>query len=462
MTKLNTFAAALVAAALLGLALFIQDSIRQETPSMIFDYDAPMQKFRLDADHHLEYWQWQRNPLAAKQGITWVVAGIGGPGGRIDYDTANILIAIFAEGAPIVDRVIVVQLRGHGVTNELDCYDDEPGDDCERRLLDSGIDPTQYHYLTYADDIIRLRRHLNISEWYVTGTSYSGRVASAMALLDASATRALLVDAPVSTIPSDTEIWSESTQLRLALRKFAEACVLLDTCLPGKRQTEKREQLQQFIDHFESPTAAVYGINHQRVSKREWAYGIFNLMYSDFDLLQEWMALHLAHPEGFSAGLMTNELYDLLRDAPATYGIAPFSDSDMVEYIPNKWTECNELTGESTFNFRDFGVYGSYPEMVDYCWTVPDLTALHGKTSSVPTIVTWSPFDPVITQADVKSYESIFTDLSTCHFMHPSHGIGDEEFAQLVTLLSEGSNRPLPSFCHDNVDATLDRLQLPD
>ncbi|MDN3648963.1 alpha/beta fold hydrolase [Reinekea marina] len=227
-----------------------------------------MQKFQVDEQSHIEFWQWQRHDLV-KPKNTWFIAGIGGPGGQIDSDIVDEFVSIFDQYATSVDQLIIGQIRGHGKSNELECLYNESYSACRKRIVDSGIDVTHYHFMTYAQDFNALRSHLNIDQWSIYGVSYSGRVAGAMLLTDSQNISAVLLDSPVSLFPEQT---TDAPIIQAkALYKFRAACLLIKSCLGNFSNRNKQKKLDQFIDNFEQSNVYMKGLNNVGLTKYLWS-----------------------------------------------------------------------------------------------------------------------------------------------------------------------------------------------
>jgi pimeloyl-ACP methyl ester carboxylesterase len=431
-----------------GLLILTSLTAKQEDEARYGDR-PPMLNFQLDNKSHLEYWRWQRDPNSQPQ-TTWVIAGIGGPGSRITDDLVHSFVAIFDLLSPMVDQLIVVQLRGHGATNELECHEGELLDACQNRVLNEGIDPTRYHYSVYAQDLIALRKHLSIESWFIYGPSYSGRVAASMALFDEEATSGLLLDSPISMQPGQSKRTLE--KYSFALYKFREACLVTRSCLGDRSDVKKRSDINNFITRFESTSTKIYGYNNTSITKYSWIQGLFTLMYAeDFDLVSQWMQLHIDHQNGFSESQVSEELLNVLKEYATMFSLSSASLVPTTKAMPYNFTQCNEATGDSTFEFLDYGVYGNETMMIHYCWPIFDYPLPNIQSSQIPIIITHKPFDPVIDQIDIDSYQTHFLNTQVCYVLKAGHTVNDDQMAQLITHLTEGNNS-LPPFCLNNVD----------
>ena len=135
----------------------------------------------------------------------------GGPGGSATADVEGWLEQPFLN-----DRdLILFDQRGTGWSEpSLNCIEMESGDEeeldaaqaCYERLLDEGIDLTQYNSLVSAADLDVLRQALGYDEWNLLGVSYGTRLALTVMRDHPQGIRSVILD---SVYPPEVDAYEE-------------------------------------------------------------------------------------------------------------------------------------------------------------------------------------------------------------------------------------------------------------
>ena len=394
--------------------------------------------FVIDEQSTVEYWVWQRQDMLPVNPVVWVMPGIGGPGGIIDDEAANTLIEIIK--SRYVDQIVIVQLRGHSLASELSCSTNLDFDECISLHQANGLDLTNYHYLQYAQDVIQLRKYLGIKQWHAWGTSYGGRVATAMAMLDPEGMSSLLLDSAIAFAPEDSpshlKIRSE------LLHKLYAACEVFDDCF--ENQNGSLEQLAQFIVDYETPSHQIYGVDFNPITKTDWIDTLTMLMYSEsYELAIEWVLMHINHPDGFLAENLSSDLrFDLVHMDAKSY-----NKKNQTWSINIHVTLCNESISQNTMALIDYGVYGSELDRATDCWPRKDWSNTQLNLPDIPVMIVHFPFDNVVTVEDAQSYLKYWPYAQWCTVLQKGHTLSPNNAAKLITNISV-NHAFAPNFCH--------------
>lgn len=220
-----------------------------------------------------------------KETYPLVVAGGGGPGGALGISEEN--KHTFDESAWVnwysstIDTgrdLILIDNRGVGSSvPRLDCYEvkeasleslgkQQTVDDvvkltresfgaCKKRLIESGIDISQYHIINAARDLEELRIGLAVDQLNIYGGSYGTRIALEFERLYPDSTRALILDGiyPQSVKAFEDEPRHNSEAMMRVINKCQE-----DSDCFGEFGFNLEERLSTFLKQLEENPITVH------------------------------------------------------------------------------------------------------------------------------------------------------------------------------------------------------------
>lgn len=220
-----------------------------------------------------------------KETYPLVVAGGGGPGGALGISEEN--RHTFDESAWLhwysssIDTgrdLILIDNRGVGSSvPRLDCYEVEEASirslgkplteedvvkltkesfgACRKRLVESGIDISQYHLINAARDLEGLRIGLDVDQLNIYGVSYGTRIALEFERLYPSSTRALILDGiyPQSVKGYENEPRHNSEAMIRVIKKCQE-----DSDCLGQFGFNLEERLSTFLKQLEENPITVH------------------------------------------------------------------------------------------------------------------------------------------------------------------------------------------------------------
>ena len=186
-----------------------------------------------------------------------VIAGGGGPGGPLgitatDHNSfdSSIWGSWYSSSINAGRDLILIDNRGVGSSvPRLDCIEIEDAAmalldkkldrdevkkqirqayaDCKQRLVDQGIDLSQYHVINAAKDLEQLRVGLGIDKFNLYGASYGSRVALEFERLYPDSVRALILD---SIFPQSIKTYENEPR-----RNYEAIMRVIDRCNRDKR-----------------------------------------------------------------------------------------------------------------------------------------------------------------------------------------------------------------------------------
>ena len=220
-----------------------------------------------------------------KETYPLVVAGGGGPGGALGISEEN--KHAFDESAWVnwysstIDAgrdLILIDNRGVGSSlPRLDCPEVEEAsmesldkeltkDDvvkltigafgaCRKRLIESGIDISQYHLINAAKDLEELRIALVIDQLNIYGVSYGSRIALEFERLYPDSTRSLILD---GIYPQSVKTYEgEPRRNSEAMMRVINKCQEDSDCL-GQFGFNLEERLSTFLEQLEENPITVH------------------------------------------------------------------------------------------------------------------------------------------------------------------------------------------------------------
>jgi pimeloyl-ACP methyl ester carboxylesterase len=100
--------------------------------------------------------------------------------------------------------------------------------ECRAALAATGLDPAAFSTTESALDVRDLRRTLGVAQWDVSGVSYGGSLARAVARVDPEGVRALVLDSPISERPG--AMADRDADALAGVQAVAAACAAQDAC----------------------------------------------------------------------------------------------------------------------------------------------------------------------------------------------------------------------------------------
>ena len=387
------------------------------------------------------------NPDAPEDPIIYLD---GGPGGS----TLDPLQFSFSQACrPLLDDrdLILFDQRGVGLsTPSLDCPEEREWaftvldvdmsaeeeraselraiGECHDRLVDDGVDLSQYNSAENAADVADLRIALGIDEVNLLGISYGTRLAETVIRDHPTGIRSVVLD---STYTPDVNLISEGpANLDRALQQLWKGCQLDADCDAHFGDIEER--LYAIVDDFEAqPTRAsvpdfLGGGSWDVLFDGDWVLGtVFQGLYSDqvIPLLPQ-LIEELEKRETTTLTLLTSN----------TLANAEFLSLGMHLSV-----QCNEEVAFTTQADIDAGLVGfdniadSFDGssnlgdfMFDACavWQAGSASAIENEPvkSDIPTLVMAGEYDPITPPAWGASAAAYIEDATFVQFPGLGHG----------------------------------------
>ena len=159
---------------------------------------------------------------------------LGGGPGSPSLVHVETLVTVSAIREVVVDRDWVFFDQRGGGRSLPSLYCQPAADDlkqvkeCRDRLIQSGVDLSQYNSARIATDMEELRKALGVRQWNVWGSSYGARLAMTFARYYPASTRTVVVDGPY--LPEDQERVEDLRGAEVVINKIFSKCAGAPAC----------------------------------------------------------------------------------------------------------------------------------------------------------------------------------------------------------------------------------------
>lgn len=378
----------------------------------------------------------------------------GGPGGHavetIEYSYEGLV-------APYRDTrdVIIYDQRGAGLsTPSLQCdealelardlLDEDLDEDevterdlaaetaCRDRLLDDGIDLTDYHSVASGHDLEAMRLALDYGPWNVLGISYGTRLGQTYVRMYPEAVRALVLDSIVPVAADTASIFTPNAAR--AFEALFTACEALDDC--ARTHADLRERFFALVDALDAEPVGASATDNLTGQT-------YPLVVVDGDSLLQLAFGALYSPVLFAAiPQLVAELENGTTELLSSFLSVEVTNLGFVSVGMLISVECHEeisfgdpadidttLTGNPYYDrFADSANGRPFYETCER-WPAGSAPEIENEpvTSDVPTLLMGGEMDPITPPSAIDDVSGGFSRSFSVRFRWEGHGPGTEE-----------------------------------